>query len=94
MTGEHKEFLQAPPDAEDLGNLMSNFDGEIDEEIAEQLKSGGKAGYPAWDFHGTVWWADGKYHCQIMQYRAHIDTVSAETPQTLMEECCARYGAS
>lgn len=85
-------MLTAPQDADHLGDVMSNFDHGIDLEVAERLKSGGVASYPAWNFHGTVWWSENNYHCQVKQYQVHVDTVSAETLRDVMAVCCSRYG--
>lgn len=47
-----------------IGDVMTNFDHSIDYEIAGQLKNSNTyAGYPAWEFHGSVWYED-----EIVQY--------------------------
>lgn len=74
-------------------DVMSNFDGEIDQGIAERLKDETAiADYPAWDFHAQVWFEDGIYYCLIKQYREHIATLEASTLKELMEEACSQYG--
>ena len=76
-----------------IGEVMSNFDHCIDEEIANKLKeTKSYADYPAWDFHGSVWYEDGKYHCQIKRYGSHIDTISNEDLQEIMDEASGEYG--
>ena len=73
--------------------IMSNSDHEIDEEIAQKIK--GKkltAYYSGWNFHGTVWWENGQWHCEIWQYRSHNATYSAKTLKQLMEDISFDYG--
>lgn len=86
-------MLMPPKDVIELDNLMSNCFYEIDQNVAEQLKSGDAvARYPAWDFYGTVWWQDGQYHCQVMRFGQHVATISAPTPKELMHDCSDRFG--
>lgn len=88
------ELATPPADAEDLDDVMSNFDHDIDEAVAAKLVTGNYvAGYPAWDFHGTVWFQDGVFKCQVKRYLAHVATIEAPTLRELMSECCRRYGA-
>lgn len=66
-----------------IGDVMSNFDGEIDIEIAD---------YPAWNFHANVWLKDGMYYALVRRYHNHESTEQAETLAELMEICCVEYG--
>jgi len=76
-----------------IGEVMTNFDHSIDNDIAEQLKDTNfYAGYSAWDFHGSVWFENGEYHCQIKRYGNHIDTISNEDLQGIMNEASEKYG--
>jgi hypothetical protein len=80
-------------DREYLGEVMSNFDHSIDKKIETQLKNKlSYADYPGWDFHGTVWYENDMFHCKVMQYRCHVDTISAETLDEIMEEVSDKYG--
>jgi hypothetical protein len=88
-------LLEAPdwPWADDY--LMSNFDHEVDEKIASELRNNQlRAKYSAWNFHAVCWFADGQYHAEICQYHNHVATLSAPTPEELMEKCCDEYGYS
>lgn len=76
-----------------LDDVMSNFDHSINKDIAKQLKeTNSYAGYPAWDFHGMVWYQNGQYHCEIKRYRCHIDTISNEDLKEIMNEASDKYG--
>jgi len=49
-----------------LEDVMSNFDKVIDKDIEKQLKEGDcYAGYPAWNFHGTVYYKNDKFYGEI-----------------------------
>lgn len=77
-----------------LDDVMSNFDHVIEKDIEEKLREGNcYAGYPAWNFHGTVMYKDNKFICEIKRYGCLIDTIEAETLEGIMEEASNRYGA-
>ena len=78
----------------DIGeSVMSNFDHQIDLGIAKKLKDGKYySGYPAYNFHGTVWYDNGKWKCKIKRYRIHIDTIIADTLEEIMNEASEKYG--
>lgn len=87
------DTLTVPADAKYIGTLMRNLDREVDGAVADKLRTGNyEAAYAAWNFFGHVWW-DGAYHCQIMRYHAHIATITADTPEELMEECSNWFGS-
>lgn len=86
------EMKKPPNQAEHLGEFASNCHFEFDAKVAEALKGGGQADYPAWNWHGTVWFSDGQYHCMVMRYRVHVDTVSAPTPEALMHKVSDKWG--
>ena len=74
-------------------NLMSNFDHEVNQETAQVLKGGPFAApYTAWNFYAMCWFADEQFHAEVSQYHAHMDTLSADTPEELMEKCSDRFG--
>ena len=87
------ETMKTPPaGSEKIGRFCSNFDGVIDDDVAERLKAGGYADYPALGWHGDVWFEEGQYHCLVMRFWKHVATVSAASPVELCEECCERFG--
>ena len=84
-----------PNDLICIGDIMSNLDHDIDDDAEEKLKPGDTYGYySAWNFHGTVWFDSGKFKCQIRQYRAHVNTLEADSLLELMEISSEQYGAA
>jgi len=82
-----------PTDLVYIGDIMSNFNHEIENDAEEKLKAGGVYGaYPAWNFHSTVWFDSKKFKCQIKQYRVHVDTIEADSLSEIMEKASAIYG--
>lgn len=74
-------------------SIMSNFDNKIEENAEELLKASKVYGvYSAWDFNGNVWFEDGKFYCEVWQYRFHIDTIEANSLEEIMEMCSEKYG--
>ncbi len=83
-----------PNNLENIGDVMSNCDHEIETDAEEKLKSGSFSGkYPAWDFHGTVWFDTDKFKCQIMQCHSHIDTIEADSLSEIMSIASEKYGS-
>jgi len=83
-------------DLEDYEELdeefCSNFDGVINQEVADKLKTGKyKAGYSAWNWHGTVYY-DGGYKCQVRHYGRIIGSAEGTTPEELRESLCHEHG--
>ncbi len=77
----------------DIG--MSNFDGEIDEGLAEALTAKPAlvmAQHSAWNFCGFVWFEDGKFIEQVWRYGSPVTELNADTLEELMEEVCSEYG--
>ena len=74
---------------------MSNFDHEIDEKVAEELKTvQATADYPGWEFHATCWWdgARGMYLAAVRRYWSLCATYAAPTPKELMDEVSGDFG--
>jgi hypothetical protein len=87
--------LDTPPAHYDtnIGDVMSNFDHEIEPDAEERLKSGPYvADYPGWDFHGTVWFGEGRFRCLVMRYRMHVDTLVADSLEEIMILASKKYG--
>ena len=84
-----REKLQALPN---FGEVMSNFDGLIEEGADEALRDGAAGSYPAWNFHGTVWHEDGEFHCAIMVYHIHQGVIKADTLEEIMQIASEEYG--
>lgn len=87
---------------EEIGTIMSNFDHEINDDVAERVMQRCKNGedvcgtYPAWDFHGLVWWnpTEDKWCVEIWRYKILVEIIVADTPARLMEYASEKYGAS
>lgn len=75
-------------------NICSNFDHIVDQSIVERMKTEKiVADYPAWNFHGSVWFKDGKFHCAVMQYHELSEIISADTFDEVKEEVCEKFGS-
>ncbi len=90
--------IRIPDDFQPYGgfddNIMSNFDHVVNHEVANAIK--GKpfyASYSGWNFNGSVWWQNEMWHCEIRAYWSYRETISAKTPEELMESVCEKYGS-
>jgi len=90
------ELEDIPSDYENLGyTVMSNFDHEIDEKVAEKLTQGKHfADYPGWEFHATVWYDAEKcvFKAKVMRYCAHVGTAISTNLAGIMMLVSDRYG--
>lgn len=80
--------------AEYSEDVMSNFDGEIDEQVAKLLKKRNIfSRYPAWNFNGKVWFdkKSKEYCCETWRYHVHIETVCGSL-EHIMETLSDKYG--
>lgn len=79
---------------EKIGVVMTNFDMEIDQEIAAKLKEDVNyfAGYAGWNFYACIVWEDNHYVAFVQQYHSLVATIKAKTLQEIMSECCKRFG--
>ena len=74
-------------------DIMTNFDHSIEDGAEKLLMENKVYGfYPALDFHGAVWFEDGKFHCEVWHFGIHIDTVDADSLQEIMDTCSRQYG--
>lgn len=76
-------------------NLMSNFDGIVNENVEKDLINNDLyAGYTAWEFYGSVWYdkEEKLWYCKVMRYHSHVDTISADSPSELRKEVSDIYG--
>lgn len=74
---------------------MSNFDHEIDEGMQKHLMSNEGLEYCnhcAMDFCGYVYYQDGVFIEDVFRYGAHIDTITANSLDDLMEKVNNEYG--
>jgi len=75
------------------GSVMSNCDGLVEDGADKILKSRKCHGeYPEWNFFGHVWWENELFHCEVMCYGSHVQTISAGTLKELMADISDEYG--
>ena len=73
--------------------LMSNYDGLIDQKVADLLKGEPLfSRYAGWNFNGKVWWEDSRWHCEVWRYGSHVNTISEDTLEEIMHSVCEMYG--
>lgn len=73
--------------------VMSNFDHEINQEVAEAIKNKPLYSlYAGWNFCGYVWYENNKWCCEVLQYCSHQTTVVADTLEEIMSEVCNSFG--
>lgn len=80
---------------EELDIGMSNFDGLIEDGLAEALKLKPAITYAqhsAWNFCGYVWFENGRFVEQVWRYNSPVDELTADTLEDLMEEVNGEYG--
>jgi hypothetical protein len=81
-----------PDDLEEVEGV-SNFDGIVPDGLEEKLRTGKVwCAHPAWDHWGAIWFADGKFHEMVKQYRVHVATVSGDTLREVLDEVNERFG--
>lgn len=86
---------KTPIKMKNIDQDISNFDHEIPEGLEEKLKSGDfYCDYPAWNFHGTVFYNQEKklFQCEVMQYQSHVDTIVAPSLKEIMKLASDKYG--
>lgn len=91
---EGEIVCRMPEGLEYAGEVMSNFDHEVDKEVAKKIQDGGYyASYPAWNFHGVVWYdkTESMYRCEVWTYRQYQKTVSG-TLIEIMEKVSEEFG--
>lgn len=79
----------------ELGTVYSNYDHELDGEIASVLERDGElyGQHAAWDFCGWVWrLPDGRWVDQVWRYGAPVEDVIGETLQEVIDEANDRWG--
>jgi hypothetical protein len=86
------EFLPGPGALGQHG--VSNCDGEIPPELDGLLRArpGACAAHWAWDHWGRIWFADGKFHEEVMVYGTTRAIISADTLPELIDDVNDRFG--
>lgn len=81
---------------EEINLGMSNFDGSIDDGMAEALRAqpGKVFGcHYGWNFNGSVYFYDGMFHEEVWVYGSPRETISANSLPELMDAVCDKYGS-
>ncbi len=89
------ELLKKPEDFEMYPDtLMSNFEHSINKEVEKKIK-GQKiyAQYTGGDFYGYVWYDNNKWNCEVWRYNFHIETITKDSLEEIMEEVFSEYGS-
>lgn len=74
--------------------LMSNSDHEVDQAVAQQLHDEQVlAEYSGWNFHAICWFDDGQFYAEVCSHHIHRATLSAPTPEELMEKVSNDFGS-
>lgn len=78
MTQDEAEKIAA--NNTEIGRVVSNFDGVVDEDIAVRLKADPHlmADFPGWNFHAVVFYSGKKYHALVRRYCVVVAVVSAD----------------
>ncbi len=87
--------MKTPPTKiENLGHVYSNFDHELDEEIAARLanEDGTAAEHSAWEFHGDIWREGERWFNLIMCHHCHVATIEADTLRDVIDQANAEFG--
>lgn len=73
--------------------LMSNYDGIINENAASEIKDNLLfSRYSGWNFNGKVWWDNNQWNCEVWQHHEYMETVSHLTLPEIMTEVSDKYG--
>ena len=85
---------ELPSNLKNIGEIMSNFDWTIEPNAEDRLKNENVFGeYPAWHFHGCVWYTDGLFRCRIEQCDFHVATINGASLQEIMDSACKQFGS-
>ncbi len=84
------ESSRVPDDYNIYEEIMSNYDGKIDNSVAEYIKNKPLySTYPAWNFCGYVWWQSNKWCCEIWVYGSYRCTIIKDTLKILWKKLVA-----
>ena len=87
------KLLKLPAKLEESSPHMSNMDHRIDEGFEDNLRTKKFYGqHAAYDFCGYVWFDGKKFHEEVWVYNSHVNTISADSLQEIMEDVNEQYG--
>jgi hypothetical protein len=84
-----------PYDEELDGDVISNFDHEIDDDIAAELqKKEAFSRYPGWNFNARVWWSRNPeiWRAEVWVLGSSEAVVEGDSLQEIHDQICARWG--
>ena len=83
-----------PEDYKDsLKDVISNFDGIVDHEAANEIKDKELYGsHAGWNFHGRVWYQEDKWCCEVRCYGSWQGTFIADTLEEIMKDVSDEHG--
>ncbi len=84
-----------PYESEIEDSVMSNFDREIDQAVAERLRTEERfSRYAGWNFNGRVWWDRelSVWKCEVWTYGSPKDVVLSDTLEDVMTTVSNRWG--
>ena len=89
------ELKTVPDDFIEAQIDISNFDHnpENRKKAENELRSGKFYCYHSgWNFHGLIWFEDGKFYELIKRYLCHVATLEGDTLESVYEQACERWG--
>ncbi len=72
--------------------IYSNFDHQLEPGAEALLQSGEKGSHSAWEFWGTLWYADGCYFEEIECYHQVMETLQSDTLMGVIQQANERWG--
>jgi DNA modification methylase len=76
-------------------DIMSNFDHDIDNNVAEELKQTDQyAQYSGWNFCGEIWWdkESKKWCCEIWTHAFYRETYESDSLKEIMNSVSEKFG--
>jgi hypothetical protein len=95
LPGMPDVLLPGPPDGWPLlfPDVTSNYDGAIDEGVARRLQEGGCCSpHAALNFHGIVWFEDGRWHERVSVHHVAQAVLSAGSLEDLRDTVNNEFG--
>ena len=82
------------PKFKEIGEVYSNFDHILNDEIANQLTRGCYlATHPGWNFYGRIIYKDGKFIEMVMVFGNVVEFIVGENIKDVIEETNRKYGS-
>ena len=93
MTIKELPPIEFPKTRIDVGDLYSNFDDILDEQVKIKLKEEGTiATHAAWDFCGYIWFSEESWFELVMQYKRPVALYKSDDLEELLLNTKENYG--